>query len=559
MYSLIIYGMFMLMGGLLMLLVSMYMYMNKMTLILEWMIFMISGMKFNYMIYLDYMSLMFMSVVMIISFFIMIYSMDYMSGDKYMNRFKYLLLLFIFSMCLMILSPSILSILLGWDGLGLISYCLVIYYQNKNAYNSGMVTILCNRLGDVGLLLLVGMCSYMGSWNLMLYSMSLMMMICLVIAMITKSAQMPFSIWLPAAMTAPTPISSLVHSSTLVTAGVYLLIRYNKFFSMEVKSYIIFISSLTMLMAGLMANYENNFKKIIALSTLSQLGFMMSVLGMGMVELGFCHLLIHAFFKSLMFMCVGEFIHSSMNNQDLRKFKGMGFLSPFKGIVFLYSLMNLSGFPFISGFYSKDLILEFMSISSSNKLVIYMLMVATIFTLNYTVRITKLLYNYYLGVYSYQYVGDDWGYMNMCKFFMLMIVILFGYFYMSLLNYYGFMITNYDKLTLSLIYFMSWSVTVSFSYSRKMIMKFYYLSFIMSMFYSIYLYKIIYLNFLKYMLMYDKFNEKWLDKMLGVNMKKMFYLQKIYPLMNKWVYSIHMMKLMKFYVILLIYWLLINN
>nr|ALO64882.1 NADH dehydrogenase subunit 5 [Lasioglossum xanthopus] len=556
---LIIYSMFMLMGGILMLLVSMYMYMYKMMLILEWNIFMSSGMKFNYMIYLDYMSLMYMSVVMLISFFIMIYSMDYMSGDIYINRFKYLLLLFIFSMCFMIMSPSILSILLGWDGLGLISYCLVIYYQNKNSYNSGMITILCNRLGDIGLLMLVGLCSYMGSWNLMLYSMSVVMMFCLLIAMITKSAQMPFSIWLPAAMTAPTPISSLVHSSTLVTAGVYLLIRYNKFFSIEIKSYIIYISSLTMLMAGVMANYENNLKKIIALSTLSQLGFMMSVLGMGMVELGFCHLLIHAFFKSLMFMCVGEFIHSSLNNQDLRKFKGVGNLSPFKSIVFLYSLMNLSGFPFLSGFYSKDLILEFMSISSSNSLIIYILMVATIFTLNYTIRIIKLMYNYYLGIYSYQYVGDDWFYMNICKFFMLLIVILFGYFYMNLLNYYGFMITSYDKLTLGLMYVMSWSSTVSFTYSRKMSGKFYYLSFITSMFYSIYFYKIIYLNFLKYMLMYDKFNEKWLDKMLGINMKKMFYIQKIYPLMNKWIYSIHMMSLMKFYVILLIYWLLINS
>nr|ALO64659.1 NADH dehydrogenase subunit 5 [Lasioglossum parvulum] len=535
----------------------MYMYMYKMMMILEWMIFMSSGMKFNYMIYLDYMGLLYMSVVLIISFFILIYSMNYMEGDIYINRFKFLLIFFIISMCLMIMSPSILSILLGWDGLGLISYCLVIYYQNKSAFNSGMLTILCNRLGDVGLLLLISMSSYLGSWNLMLYSFSSMMMFYMLISMITKSAQMPFSAWLPAAMTAPTPVSSLVHSSTLVTAGVYLLIRYNKFMSVEMKSYMIIISSMTMFMAGLMANYEYNLKKIIALSTLSQLGFMMSILSMGMVELGFCHLLIHAFFKSLMFMCVGGFIHSTLNNQDLRKFMGVLCLTPLKSIVFMFSLFNLSGFPFISGFYSKDLILEFMNISFSNKMIIYLLMISTIFTLNYSVRIIKLFYCSYLSSFTYQYVGDG-KYMIFCKMFMMLIVIFLGYLYISMFNYWTFMVTEYDKLILIMLYLCSWSITLSYFYSRKMKMNFYYLNFIMSMFYSVYMYKIIYLNFLKFMLKYDKFNEKWLDKVLMFNMKKMFYLQKMYPLMNKWVFNIHMMKLMKFYVIMLIIYLLIN-
>nr|ALO64498.1 NADH dehydrogenase subunit 5 [Lasioglossum pauxillum] len=556
MYSLIIYSMFMLLLGSLMMLLGMYMYMYNLMVVLEWMIFMGSGMSFNYMIYLDYMGLLYMSVVLIISFFIMIYSMDYMSGDMYINRFKFLLILFIVSMCLMIMSPNILSILLGWDGLGLISYCLVIYYQNMSAYNSGMLTILCNRLGDVGLLMLISMSSYLGSWNLMLYELSLLMMFCILISIITKSAQMPFSAWLPAAMTAPTPISSLVHSSTLVTAGIYLLIRYNKFLSMEMKSYIIIISSLTMFMAGLMANYEYNLKKIIALSTLSQLGFMMSILGMGMVDLGFCHLLIHAFFKSLMFMCVGGFIHSTLNNQDLRKFSGMMCLTPVKSIVFMFSLLNLSGFPFISGFYSKDLILEFMSLSISNKLMIYVLMISTIFTLNYSIRIIKLFYNNYFGGFNYQFMGDM-KYMIFCKVFMMFIVIMLGYFYMKLLNYHIYLITEYEKIMLMMFYLCSWSISFSYHYSRKMKMNFYYLNFIMSMFYSMYMYKIIYLNFLNFMLLYEKFNEKKLDKILGVNMKKMFYLQKMYPLMNKWVFKIHMMKLMKFYVIFLIFYLII--
>nr|ALO64690.1 NADH dehydrogenase subunit 5 [Halictus rubicundus] len=526
MYELMVYGVIMFFLGMFLILMSMYMYMYNMMMILEWTIFMLSSMKFNYMIYLDYMGLMYMGVVLIISFFIMFYSMNYMSGDMYINRFKYLLLLFIFSMCLMILSPSILSILLGWDGLGLISYCLVIYYQNKNSYNSGMLTILCNRLGDVGLLMLISMSSFLGSWNLMLYSMSLIMMILMLILMITKSAQLPFSAWLPAAMTAPTPISSLVHSSTLVTAGIYLMIRYNKFILIEVKSYIIIISSLTMFMAGLMANYEYNLKKVIALSTLSQLGFMMSILGLGMVNLGFYHLLIHAFFKSLMFMCVGGYIHTSLGSQDLRKFKGVMSMTPLKSIVFIFSFMNLSGFPFISGFYSKDLILEFMMVSSLNKLMIYILMISTVLTINYSVRIMKLFFEMFLGVYSYQYVGDG-KFMIFCKFFMMLLVIFFGYFYLSLINYYTCMITENDKLVLMMMYILSWMMTFSFHFSCKKMMNFSYLNFIMSMFYSIFFYKMIYLNFLKFMLMYEKFNEKWMDKILGVNMKKMFYLQKV--------------------------------
>nr|ALO64371.1 NADH dehydrogenase subunit 5 [Seladonia tumulorum] len=556
MYNLMIYGLNLFLSGLFFSLVSMYMYMNNMMIILEWTIFMLSSMKFNYMIYLDYMGLMYMSVVLIISFFILLYSMNYMEGDIYIKRFKYLLLLFIFSMCLMILSPSILSILLGWDGLGLISYCLVIYYQNKNAFNSGMLTILCNRLGDVGLLMLISMNSFLGSWNLMLYSMSFIMMNFMLVSIITKSAQLPFSAWLPAAMTAPTPISSLVHSSTLVTAGVYLLIRYNKFILVEVKSYIIIISGVTMFMAGLMANYENNLKKLIALSTLSQLGFMMSILGMGLVNLGFYHLLIHAFFKSLMFMCVGGYIHMSLGNQDLRKFKGLVSMTPLKSIVFIFSFLNLSGFPFFSGFYSKDLILEFMMVSNVNKLMIYILMISTILTVNYTIRVIKLIFNFNMTVFNYQYMGDG-KFMIFCNFFMMLLVIFSGYLYLTLINYYSCMMTMFDKLSLVMLYLISWIISMSFNYSQKNKMNFKYLEFIMSMFYSIFFYKIIYLNFLGFMLSYEKFNEKSLDKMLGVNFKKMFYIQKMYPYMNNWLYSIHMIKLMKFYSVLLIYFLYI--
>nr|ALO64710.1 NADH dehydrogenase subunit 5 [Sphecodes ephippius] len=550
-YYLIIYSLFMLLLSLIMFLVGSFFYLNKMILILEWMIFMISGMKFNYVIYLDYMGMFYIGVVLLISFFILIYSKDYMFGDVYINRFKYLLMLFILSMCLMILSPNILSLLLGWDGLGLISYCLVIYYQNMNSYTSGMLTILCNRLGDVGLLMLIAMMSYMGSWNLILYGMFSGGMMFMFMAIITKSAQMPFSAWLPAAMTAPTPISSLVHSSTLVTAGVYLLIRYNKFFNNMDKTYLIIISGMTMFMAGIMANYEYNLKKIVALSTLSQLGFMMSILGMGMVELGFYHLLIHAFFKSLMFMCVGGFMHVTLNCQDLRKFKGVMWISPFKTFIFMFSLMNLSGFPFFSGFYSKDLILEFMNINKLNMIMVYILMINTFLTINYSVRIMKLLLNFYMTIFSYQYINDG-KFMIFCKMMLFMIVVIFGLMYMEIFNYYTFMITSYEKNILMLIYISSWSLNLSFYYSDNMKYNFKFYNFILMMFYSIYLYKIIYLNLMNFIMKYEKFNEKWLDKMMGLNMNNIYFL-KNYKIIHNWFYSIYAMKLMKFYVILLIY------
>ncbi|XP_076660138.1 NADH-ubiquinone oxidoreductase chain 5-like, partial [Halictus rubicundus] len=258
---------------------------------------------------------------------------------------------------------------------------------------------------------------------------------------------------LPAAITAPTPISSLVHSSTLVTAGIYLIIRYNKFILIEVKRYIIIISSLTMFMAGLIANYEYNLKKVIALSTLRQLGFIIRILGLGIVNLGFYHLLIHAFFKSLIFICVGGYIHTSLGRQDLRKFKGVIRITPLKSVVFIFSFMNLSGFPFISGFYSKDLILEFIIVRRLNKLIIYILMISTVLTINYRVRIIKLFFEIYLGIYRYQYVGDG-KFIIFCKFFIILLVIFFGYFYLRLINYFICIITENDKLVLIIIYIL---------------------------------------------------------------------------------------------------------
>nr|AML25935.1 NADH dehydrogenase subunit 5 [Staphylinidae sp. BMNH 1274219] len=343
---------------------------------------------------LDWMSMLFMSFVLFISSMVMYYSKEYMAGDLNINRFILIIFLFVMSMMMMIISPNLLSILLGWDGLGLVSYCLVIYYQNVKSSNAGMVTAMTNRIGDVMLLMSIAWMLNYGSWNFIYYlefmkNDKYMMLISfmIVLAAMTKSAQIPFSSWLPAAMAAPTPVSSLVHSSTLVTAGVYLLIRFFSGLNCYLLFILLFISMMTMFMAGLGANYEYDLKKIIALSTLSQLGLMMSILSVGDVNLAFYHLLTHALFKATLFMCAGNMIHTLMNCQDIRYMGSLINKMPMTCVIFNISNLSLCGFPFLAGFYSKDLILEVVSMNNLNLYMYVMFFISTGLTMMYTIRL----------------------------------------------------------------------------------------------------------------------------------------------------------------------------
>nr|AMK38962.1 NADH dehydrogenase subunit 5 [Morellia lopesae] len=345
--------------------------MNDYTIFIEWEVVSMNSMMIVMTFLLDWMSLIFMSFVLMISSLVIFYSKEYMESDYKINRFIMLVLMFVTSMMLLIISPNLISILLGWDGLGLVSYCLVIYFQNIKSYNAGMLTALSNRIGDVALLLAIAWMLNYGSWNYIFYlevmqSDNEMMMIGLLVmlAAMTKSAQIPFSSWLPAAMAAPTPVSALVHSSTLVTAGVYLLIRFNILLSSSWM--LLLLGGLTMFMAGLGANYEFDLKKIIALSTLSQLGLMMSILSMGFYKLAFFHLLTHALFKALLFMCAGAIIHNMNNTQDIRLMGSLSLMMPLTSSCFNVANLALCGMPFLAGFYSKDLILEMVSFSYIN-------------------------------------------------------------------------------------------------------------------------------------------------------------------------------------------------
>lgn len=382
----------------------------------------------------DWISLLFISFVLLISSVVIYYRKEYISEDFNINRFIILVLIFVFSIILLIISPNLISILLGWDGLGLVSYCLVIYFQNVKSYNAGILTALSNRIGDVALLLAIAWILNYGRWNYIFYleiSKNHIEMIIIgglvILAAITKSAQIPFSAWLPAAIAAPTPVSALVHSSTLVTAGVYLLIRFNFLLIDSILGKILLlISGLTIFMAGLGANYEFDLKKIIALSTLSQLGLIIRILSMGFLKLALFHLLTHALFKALLFICAGSIIHNIKNNQDIRLIGNLVTQIPLTSSCFNLANLALCGMPFLAGFYSKDLILEVVILSNINLFSFFLYFFSTGLTVCYSFRlIYYTLSGNYMGR-SFHLMRDERWVILKGKFVLLFISIIGG-------------------------------------------------------------------------------------------------------------------------------------
>nr|UHM24567.1 NADH dehydrogenase subunit 5 [Papilio machaon annae] len=439
-----------------------YFIMENVTFFLEWEIISFNSMSIVMSILLDWMSLLFMMFVTMISSSVIYYSKSYMSSELNLNRFIILVLLFVFSMILLIISPNMIKIFLGWDGLGLVSYCLVIYYQNIKSYNAGMLTALSNRIGDVMILMVVSWMMNYGSWNYIFFlnfmNNDFMMKIIsflLIIAAMTKSAQIPFSSWLPAAMAAPTPVSALVHSSTLVTAGVYLLIRFNMMLmDMIFLKFLLLLSGLTMFMAGISANYEFDLKKIIALSTLSQLGLMMSILSMGMPDLAFFHLLTHAMFKALLFMCAGVVIHMMNDIQDIRYMGGISFYIPLTSLCLNISNLALCGIPFLAGFYSKDMILEMVSMSNLNLMIFFLYYFSTGLTMFYTIRLLfYLMVNDYNLMVIYNLYDEDYV-MLKSMFMLLFMSLIVGSFLSWMIFNYPYMIYLPINMKMMVIYVM---------------------------------------------------------------------------------------------------------
>lgn len=364
-------------------------------LCLEWSLFSSQRISLEIPLVLDEKSLSFLFSVSLISASVYMFSHRYMRKEVYTIRFHLLVLAFVKSMFILILSPNIFRLILGWDGLGVTSFLLVVYFQSKKSFNAGIITALTNRIGDV--LLLMGI-AYIGvnfSWEFWELTKSDFGIegcagLIFLVAAITKSAQVPFSAWLPAAMAAPTPVSALVHSSTLVTAGVYLMIRFS--LGLPNKELLLRVGMVTMFIARLSALLETDIKKVVALSTLRQLGLIFLAIGTGFSEYRFFHLLIHAYFKAVMFIAVGNCIHMRSDYQDLRFLRLSAKPYAVSFTVCFISNASLMGLPFLAGFYSKDLIIETLADSRSSVFMAFLTVLSVIFTALYSLRFIMMVF-----------------------------------------------------------------------------------------------------------------------------------------------------------------------
>ena len=354
--------------------------------------------NFSLTLLIDWVRCSFLAVVLCISSNVVWYRKSYIGGDGDANRFILLVLGFVVSIVILIISPNIFRILLGWDGLGLISYCLVIYYPSKKSNRAGIITVLSNRVGDVCVLLSIAWFVVLGDFNFSTWSLGgdlislTILSFLVIIAALTKSAQIPFSAWLPAAIAAPTPVSALVHSSTLVTAGVYLLIRFSFLLGELGSRVLMFISIITIFISGVVAIFECDLKKIIALSTLRQLGIIIFAISLGLYQVAFFHLLSHALFKALLFLCAGILIHGVGRTQDVRYFGGLVKNFPLVSVCINLANFSLCGIPFISGFYSKDLIVELACQDSWGMGILFLMFVCLGLTVLYSVRLSFLAF-----------------------------------------------------------------------------------------------------------------------------------------------------------------------
>ena len=348
--------------------------------IIEWIS---SGsLKVNWSINIDPLSSIMLVVVTSVSFLVHLYSIGYMSNDPNKPRFMVYLSLFTFAMLMLIVSDNFLQLFFGWEGVGLCSYLLIGFWYKKNSANNAAIkAFLVNRVGDFGLAIGIFLIfNYFGTVNydevfakigeqsskeinFMGLNVNLITLISLAlfIGAMGKSAQFLFHTWLPDAMEGPTPVSALIHAATMVTAGVFLVVRCSPIFeySQVALNFIAIIGMITAVFAASVALVQNDIKKIIAYSTCSQLGYMFFAAGVGAYHVAIFHLFTHAFFKALLFLGAGSVIHAFKDEQDIRKMGGVWKKIPYTWGLMLIGTLALTGFPLLSGFYSKDAIIEF--------------------------------------------------------------------------------------------------------------------------------------------------------------------------------------------------------
>ncbi|GAA4159765.1 NADH-quinone oxidoreductase subunit L [Chryseobacterium ginsenosidimutans] len=336
----------------------------------EW--FRINGVQINFGFQIDQLSLMMIMIITGIGSLIHLYSIGYMSHDKGFYKFFTYLNLFIFSMLLLVMGSNYLILFIGWEGVGLCSYLLIgFWYTNEEYGKAARKAFIMNRIGDLALL--IGIFMIASQTNALDYmtvkenagkfeldgSVIIFITASLFIGATGKSAQVPLYTWLPDAMAGPTPVSALIHAATMVTAGIYLVVRSNFLFTLAptVQDGILLIGFLTAALAGFYALRQNDIKKVLAYSTVSQLGFMFIALGLGAYTTAMFHVMTHAFFKALLFLGAGSVIHAMSNEQDMRFMGGLKKYIPVTHATFLIGTLAISGFPLLSGMISKDEIL----------------------------------------------------------------------------------------------------------------------------------------------------------------------------------------------------------
>nr|ARO89834.1 NADH dehydrogenase subunit 5 [Tripneustes gratilla] len=363
--------------------------------------------------------LVFLFVALIVTWSIMEFSFYYMADDPNKNAFFRLLTIFLLNMLILTCSNSLFLIFLGWEGVGFLSFLLISWWSTRNdASSSALEAVIYNRIGDIGLITFMAISALsINSWNLTeilttngtTQALTPFLLFGLVLAAAGKSAQFGLHPWLPAAMEGPTPVSALLHSSTMVVAGVFLLVRTNDLFELypAAQSLVLILGGVTALFAASTAIAQHDIKKIIAYSTTSQLGLMVSSIGIGQPLLAFFHICTHAFFKAMLFLCSGSIIHSLNDEQDLRKMGGLSSLLPVTSACLALGSLALMGTPFLASFYSKDLILEAASASFLNTLGLSLSIIATMLTAVYSFRIVYFCFSSNPSVNALSPIGEE--------------------------------------------------------------------------------------------------------------------------------------------------------